>query len=974
MARAGGEKNQQTRTGSARRMPKRRNSHERLLKPRSTRWKEEEINEHAMFLGCLLMAVRGLGFLMLTWITVVLLGGYVSNLGTVDFWPLTVIALLQIIGVFSVFHELKYRDIVYFRPNLFPCCIPCCGCGCDPFESLGSCMGKLSSRYAKSNGCLALVLGVMFLIAVVLMVVVSIVAAFLYLVVILGIIMIIFGAILPLSILVSFLSLSIVTVVRYGPVVVALWSMARIVVLGFRTLFFTSASDGPGMFGSKNDASRLPNLIPAVDAAYWLGVAQGVVLLYWQLCYCGHISIVKDVTRRLGLESESAMVWRYWHETAAGCEKDLAFSAGRNLMTYAVELLQSKSPDKFIPGIRILGTLIRQGLLPDEELPEELLGRLVLIKQLLTGLESFCDLIEELLQMLGPRSPYGMEIRGHAARIVLLVAHEIYLDEHPRCIQCVSSLLDAFEQHQNPPYGCQRLRELHDTPYERDWCLEWYERDWLVKTCRKKSPESGDDRQCKTGPLVRRLRMFNIVDERYRKKKSPESVDEGDDCQSDLQEGSMDMVWLGLSILEKLATDNNNCSVMSSTDGLLSKIMAPLCCNMLHLDGVDHQAWGRIVVASLAVVYRLAQAPGEDGKTLRSNISGNQDAIRAILERILQCQKCPALETAIELLTLLCMDASLLGMHEMTKGFIQFLLNTFADGNCEENIRTLAGRKLALLSPQKVDIIMALDGILVSLKDIFLHHPRSTLRIRRIAIQIMDHLCDNYTVDGEYHRNMENAMTAVMPQVLMELFCGDSSTGETTATGIEQDGVEPLETEASNAPDDIENRITSQGNSQIASSPSHQQNRKAEQKENIELKKALLSLSAMFFDKFASDDDQILPSLLDQVAPKLTKMADANMQPTADSLRIMKLITKLVIALVRHGYLTECMDNLMTSLTTASNIMLNIDRLLQYSGAEGGANKTFSTLCSLVEEAQKLVDSRNAQEVSVVQDSSPGNN
>ncbi|CAN6356437.1 unnamed protein product [Urochloa humidicola] len=101
MARSGGEQ-QQIGTGSARYpsgIPKRRrNSHERFLKPSSTRWKEDAIKEHAMFLGCLLMVVRGLGFLMLTWITVVLLGGFVSNLGTVDFWSLTAIALLQLIG------------------------------------------------------------------------------------------------------------------------------------------------------------------------------------------------------------------------------------------------------------------------------------------------------------------------------------------------------------------------------------------------------------------------------------------------------------------------------------------------------------------------------------------------------------------------------------------------------------------------------------------------------------------------------------------------------------------------------------------------------------------------------------------------------------------------------------------------------------------------------------------------------------
>ncbi|CAN6329358.1 unnamed protein product [Urochloa humidicola] len=696
------------------------------------------------------------------------------------------------------------------------------------------------------------------------------------------------------------------------------------------------------MFGSKNDASRLPNLIPAVDAAYWLGVAQGAVLLYWQLCYCGHTSIVKDVTTRLGLESESATVRRYWHETAAGCEKDLAFSAGRNLMTYAVELLQSKSPDKFLSGIRILGTVIRQGLLPcGEELPKELSrkdirGRLVLIKQLLTGLESFGHLIEELLKMLGPRSPYCLKIRRHAASIVLLVAHEIYLEEHPRCIQSLSSLLDACEEHENPYL---RRRELRDTPYERSYCLEEYELDWLVETYIEESPHEFHE-----------SREWDL--------QAPGYI-------------YMDMVRLGLSILKKLAADEHNCNVMCSTDGLLPRIMAPLCCRMLNLHSVDHKAWEYIIAAtSLDVMDRLVRTTGEAGKALRSTI-GNEDTIRT-MEGILQRWPRRTHEITTDVVTLLCTDASL-GMQERAKGFIQFLLNIFADGNCKYSIRIFAGRKLRLLSSQRADIILKLDGILVSLKDIFQSHPRSTLGL--IAVEIMDDLCGgNYTDDGECHSNMKNAMTAVMPQVLTELFGCDGSTEEATPTEIEE--ATPTGTEGavsiSIPPEDEGSQTTLQSDSSL----SHQRNREAEKIDITEWQIALLPLSTKFFDKYASHDDQILPSLLNEVVPKLTKMADAKMQPTDYNLEIMKLITKLVISLVGNGYVTEGMDILMASLTRASNEMMDFDGpVLCSPGVEDGAtNRTLSTLCSLVEEAQKLVDSRNAQEGSMVQDSSGGNN
>lgn len=71
-------------------------------------WEEvSSINNYALFMGHMSMAVKGLGYLLVLWTTVILLGGFVSILGKKDFWCLIIITLVQTAGVSDIFLNEK---------------------------------------------------------------------------------------------------------------------------------------------------------------------------------------------------------------------------------------------------------------------------------------------------------------------------------------------------------------------------------------------------------------------------------------------------------------------------------------------------------------------------------------------------------------------------------------------------------------------------------------------------------------------------------------------------------------------------------------------------------------------------------------------------------------------------------------------------------------------------------------------------
>ncbi|KAL6623633.1 hypothetical protein ACP70R_033512 [Stipagrostis hirtigluma subsp. patula] len=563
-----------------------------------------------------------------------------------------------------------------------------------------------------------------------------------------------------------------------------------------------AASNGAYDYGNTDERAKLE---PALDVLYSLAVKQ-------DRKNCG----ADDY------KSDQDIVSDYINKSVRVCEKDSSV-ARWNLVTYAVELC-----DTYINGVSILGTIIYSSRQEEKR---------VLAKQLLTGSSSSSFIIRKLLQTMGPRSPYSTEIKEHAAKIMLLVAGGIRLEQFPGGIQCIYSLLDPLDVYKWRPEGYERDSRLPEA-YERDWLLEEYE-----SSCY----------------LIYKLR-----------KQTDDNVPQETDSNYTVQ-GHRGLVVQGLCILQKLSVDEDNCRVICSTESLLSKFMVPLISDD-ELQMYHHDEWCSIVEESLELISRLMATPGETGDRMHHEISSNIKAVISTLESIVECHKCELLlkRQAVEILLDLSVDTSSImtnGTSYTIFNWIMLHILHFPDNifgrvrgtthwaKKSSYIRRLAGEKLSAMLSLQSKSAATLESVLHSLTKTVVDG-----NIHEVcAAQFLEHLCRYYIKDDEFLRTLKKAIAEVLPQGVLDY----GSTGEETQAVIEPRNIQYFPARGTG----LGSASASHGNGEENTS-SRMQN--GEKHEGSKLRKALIRLCNTIRDTWYSIDFSRTREL-DETAEKIRR-------------------------------------------------------------------------------------------------------
>ncbi|KAM3391268.1 hypothetical protein ACQJBY_012746 [Aegilops geniculata] len=254
------------------------------------------INKYAVVAAYVRIFLKSVGALLLLWVTVVLLGGFVSSMKKADFWSVTVIAFLQAAGVF---HAMGFAGMDLSWDWL--CCFSS-DIGCWLQKRLRQ-HNQLPMRQWRKKQIQKLVS--------------TVIAVTLYV----------------LACLVMALALA-------GPLVCVLLS--------------NRVSENYGI-GRREENKA--NMKRALNLFYYAAYAHGVICVLWMMTQAMANMLIEDiVSQKHGFSPK--VIRAYLRKTKHMCLKNTTSATSWNLITYGAGLLDSSLPEEYAAGGRVLRMLI----------------------------------------------------------------------------------------------------------------------------------------------------------------------------------------------------------------------------------------------------------------------------------------------------------------------------------------------------------------------------------------------------------------------------------------------------------------------------------------------------------------------------------------------------------------------------------------------------------------------------------------
>ncbi|CAL4985327.1 unnamed protein product [Urochloa decumbens] len=702
------------------------------------------------------------------------------------------------------------------------------------------------------------------------------------------------------------------------------------------------------------------NLAPALDMFYSLVLLQGGLYLVWLYVDSWWVGHLIELRQLWGLPSTGwcrLALLEYLLDTQVRCWRDLSSIHGRTVADYAADLLDSqRSWEAKLTGLRLLNALVMTGT------ADGLVRSLLLPSRLQT-------LIEMLGCRHGPRQDDGKEMRGLAAHVLAHLAGNIGLAQFPGALRCISSSL---------------LQEETTTCWSSNSQQQGRQRHHPQPQQSKLPPQ----KQAMLLQLERKERELEA--KFWSGRSSRDSYIEGR-CQ--------ELVLLhGLTILQTLASDHQNCREICTTPGLLPKITAPLYSDTLIRD-TNIREWAKVVSQSLKVMLRLIHAPGKAGRRLRREISSNKQA--SIVLNHYSTANQELYGRCLEMLTELALDPSVNLASSTKENLINKQMQIFlAVEEVQEpdslpnqhQVTVTAGRSLVLIttnSQTNSDFIMrAYHGNILARLAGLLANKKNVI-YRTIAAEILDNLCTHcdwnvykliltesllpkvlteimsITIDqpeskiSEEKTNKPQARTWLLPfkrknyQGNQKNYAAGNNEGEqkNSAPGKDEENQQNFQLGSEEqghkncAPED-KNEIQEISSSEDENKSSDQQNE--EQAAPKELQEALLSLALVICDKLISAGDIVRLNALggEAFVMKLKAVIDGNCQPTAESLRIVKLCGRIASSMMQCQPYAELFRNkeFVQSLSKASKIMSCLESRMMFAGSDFGLKKTIRPL------------------------------